>query len=280
MTVSVQFNSDSFIKAMNYVSQQSGLSMQTILRSQMSLWAKSLVRMTYPKKKTDGEKAIFDYTAGKLKGDLGRLFKPIPDNEWKDNENFFETVAGENIPAGTYVFKAKTGAVYGVENDYVVNDIDSMRQHHQKNRGKNGRVTRAGSYTRDVGRWKFVDKYHVKWSMLRQYAKEVMSHVGREKAGWLMAANYFNSKSDKLIDKGRIPNWVDRHEEWAISRGGYKDTVQPQKMAGEVVAYSSVEWAHDDGLMRKSLNARLNDLQKYMLKRIQKNLDKIKAKGK
>lgn len=280
MSTKVKFDSKSFIDAMNYVSKQSGLSMQVILRSQMSLWAKSLVRMTFPRKRSDGEGAIFSYKAGRIGGDLSMLFKPVPDNEWEDNQNFFEAVKSENIPAGAYVFKSKTGAVYGVESDYVLNDIDSMRGIHQRSRGKNGRVTKQPNKTRNVGNWKFVDKYHVKWSMLRQYAKEVASHVGREKAGWLAAANYFGSKSDKLIDRGRVPKWVGRHQEWAMSRGGYGDTLQPSNMTGSVAAYSSVEWAEDDGLMRKARNARINDLQKYMLKRIQKKLDKIKAKGK
>lgn len=271
MNLNVQFNTQSFIREIDRLSRLTGMTMQSVMYTQMSLWAKWLSSYTYPRKKEHGERAV--------EKDLGYIFRKVPDQKWKNDKNFFESAAESGLPSSTFIWKSeRTGSVYGVENDYVLNSWDEIVKAHAKNRLKNGRVTRAGTKTRNIGRWKFVDKYHVKASLMRQYIDQQQGHVGREKAGWVRSAQYFMTKSDKSIDRGKLAKWVTRHNLWSKANGGYSDTIKPQSISGQVSAFTSVPWAEDDGIMGLSLKVRLKDLQENMYKRWMKSAKKTGLK--
>ena len=93
-----------------------------------------------------------------------------------------------------------------------------MRAHHKKY-FKNGRRTRTGSFTRDVGRWKFIDKMTVGKKSLNNYLKYIFQRVGLSKAGWVKAGSTFGKVTG-------IPNWVSRHLDKAKGTASIKRTGQ------------------------------------------------------
>jgi len=100
---------------------------------------------------------------------------------------------------------SKDGRVYGVEETFFKPDasIEEMRAHHKKY-FKNGRRTRAGSFTRDIGRWRFIDKMTVGKDSMKKYLKWIFLRVGLSKAGWVKAGSRFGKVT-------KIPAWVSRH---------------------------------------------------------------------
>jgi len=134
-------------------------------------------------------------------------------------------VVSSDVPA--QVFKTKRGAVYGVDkNLYRPNaSISEMDRHHQKYRRKDGRVTEArggsesGRNTLNIGRWKFVNKMHVKKSAFRKYVRSVQKRVGKGKSGWAPALLYFGKQTG---GRAVVPKYVRRH---GMQNGRFRDTI-------------------------------------------------------
>ncbi len=79
----------------------------------------------------------------------------------------------------------KDGSVYGTQQHFFRPDagMDEMRQHH-KRFFQNGEMSAAGTYTRDIGRWKWIDQMVVRESTFERYLKSVQRNVGFYAAGW------------------------------------------------------------------------------------------------
>jgi hypothetical protein len=242
--------------------------MADVLRYQMALWLKDIIRRTaadprasLAKQKAAGEKAVRD--------DLMRIFMGIPDQQMQQFGDEWQAY-NKGQPIG-HLFKTKSGAVYGVENDLLDERGANLAAHHQRYRSKTtGRVTRAGTKTRNIGRWKFVDKLHTPLSKLREYIASVQSHVGRTKAGWLPAANYFSAKAKPLV-ADLAPGWVQRHAAYgAAASPPPTDSLQAHTLTGELVAGNGVPWVRDDsGFMQSTLRTRIRDLENGMWKRLE-----------
>jgi hypothetical protein len=120
------------------------------------------------------------------------------------------------------LFAKKDGQVYGVERqDYRPNaTISEMKEVHNRARvGSRGRPSKSGAYTRDVGRWKFIQRMAIGPKSAERYLKYVHSHVGRMKAGWLPAYAKVG---------GEVPSWIDRHYSGATGFA-FDMTHQPDK---------------------------------------------------
>jgi hypothetical protein len=103
----------------------------------------------------------------------------------------------------------KDGTPYGVENDLFRPDatLSDMRTHHKKY-FKNGRMTRAGGATRDIGRWKFVDKMVVPKETFAAYLKEQQEKVGYLLSGWRVAANKLGVSISAWVANADAPSTV------------------------------------------------------------------------
>lgn len=87
------------------------------------------------------------------------------------------------------LWTTKDGRVYGTQQHFFRPDagIDEMRQHH-KRYFKNGEMSAAGTYTRDIGRWKWIDQMVVRESTFNRYLRSVQRNVGFYAAGWRPSA--------------------------------------------------------------------------------------------
>lgn len=135
-----------------------------------------------------GKIAIYrDLVGGR--GKRAGIFQPIDDvilNRAIANDQGGDTVR---------LFTTKTGEVFGCERQFFRPDADisAMHAHHQRY-WKNGRMTQAGGRTRDIGRWKFVDKMIVRKSAFQEYLNYVYEKVGILAGGWIKAAELLNVK--------------------------------------------------------------------------------------
>jgi hypothetical protein len=121
----------------------------------------------------------------------------------------------KKAPNGTRkLWVSKEGRVYGVEETFFKPNasIEEMRTHHKKYY-KNGHRTRAGTFTRDIGRWRFIDKMTVGKDSMKKYLQWIFQRVGMSKAGWVRAGSVFGKVT-------KIPAWVSRHV--ANARGSGK----------------------------------------------------------
>jgi hypothetical protein len=114
-------------------------------------------------------------------------------------------------------FRTKSGAVYAVEKTLIDLRGTRMAEHHKKYRSpKTGRVSKAGTYTRNIGRWKFIDKMAVTKASFNKYARQLKNDVGTLKAGWVKGAVFFASKCNGKVDP---PSWIARNEDRYPGRG-------------------------------------------------------------
>ena len=182
---------------------------QKLLRQQTRLLARDLAFETAPYGLSKSSQKMGENT---IKGDIiGRV--RVGDEKTTNRQPLFfvidEPQVRKNFKASPQghqkLWVNKDGKVYAVEKTFFRPNasVDEMRAHH-KRYFKNGRRTRAGSFTRDVGRWRFIDKMTVGKKALNNYLKFVFQRVGLSKAGWVKAGSTFGKVTG-------IPKWVSRH---------------------------------------------------------------------
>lgn len=112
----------------------------------------------------------------------GGIFAPMPRGIIAEAEQ----VHGGGIQR---LWSKSDGTIYGVENDFFRPNatLSDLREHHKKY-FRNGRMTRAGGATRDVGRWKFIDRLVIPEETFQAYLKEQQAKVGYLASGWRVAA--------------------------------------------------------------------------------------------
>lgn len=148
-----------------------------------------------------GEKAIArDLLGGKKRYGI---FAPLT--------GFMAANAEEYSTGNVRLFVKKDGTVYGTDKAHFLTDAtaSTMRQIH-KSAFQNGKMSSAGSRSRDIGRWKFIDKYFVPGGTLDDYVKSQTAKSGLAKSGWAACANQLKKVISGSMTRG-IPKWVTRH---------------------------------------------------------------------
>lgn len=104
------------------------------------------------------------------------------------------------------LFVKKDGSVYGTDTAHFMPgaSMSTLRGIH-KGAFVNGRMSAAGGDTRDIGRWKFINKYFVPPPVLDAYVTSQQAKVGIAKSGWAQCA-----KSIKNT-RGITAKWVLDH---------------------------------------------------------------------
>lgn len=146
---------------------------------------------------TKGEPAVAAGRA-KIKNDLRRIFNPmadsIVDRAMREDRGYSDNVK---------LWVTKDQRVYGVERALWRPNatLDQMFSHHQRY-WKKGRMTKAGTYTRDIGRWKFIDRMVVRYSSFFEYLEYVEEKMG-------ILAGGFGAAAKQL--RVRLPRIASRH---------------------------------------------------------------------
>ena len=198
-----------------------------------------LARRTQPfgddnKARETGEKAITGDLIGRKRrvgifGAIGPAMTEAGGYSW------YKT--GDNVR----LFVGKDGFAYGTEKTMFRPDASGseMRAFHKKN-FVNGKASSAGSYTRNIGRWKFLDKMFVSKETLDDYIKSTIKKVGIAKAGWANCALQL-----KKVNKGKltadIPPWVIRHT--ADFKNGKTEDLTSDPKNPRVIMTNTTPWA-------------------------------------
>lgn len=103
------------------------------------------------------------------------------------------------------LFVKKDGTVYGCDTRFFKPNatIEDMETHHRQY-FRNGRMTAAGGNTRDIGRWKFIDKMVVSKSAFNRFLKHQQKKVGLYASSMLAALGELGGSG--------VPAWISRHK--------------------------------------------------------------------
>lgn len=210
-----------------------------VLADESRLFLKMAIRLTPPKTKAQGEQAIND--------DLGRIVSG-------GNESFLNHVVetfGADSVRGYQT--NKRGEKYLLEMGHVAPTGEGLAAYHQKNRTKRGRVTMAGQFTRDIGRWKARDKWVVGYAALAAYKAKIMARVGMRKSGWLRA--YYEVG-------GKLPAWIQRHAQRGMGR--VQNNLSTPGHPSIVMASHAPGVKDDERILRDTFRARAEAIGKRL----------------
>lgn len=216
---------DRTINGLKAFDKARGLTVKFIAHDAMRAWVKDMMKYTAPwangtpgtglKQRGAGHAAVvFDLLGGRRAAGAKTIGAFGVIDEAKIGRTFDDKLSGHPIVV------LKSGAVFGVDRALFRPDAsqDEMHKHHVSLRGKNGRVSQAGSRDRKVGRWKFINKMFVRKPVLESYIESVKARVGSLKAGWLPALYHYAALSNGSV--GRIPQWISGQAIRAGSFGG------------------------------------------------------------
>lgn len=177
-----------------------------VLRINARLLAVELAHRTQPYGKNDAVKKVGEAAIARdLLGGKGRygFFAPIS----PAIERGMEEYSSGNIR----LFVKKDGTVYGTDQAHLLNSASAgtLRKLH-RSAFKNGQMSSAGSRSRDIGRWKFINKYFVPSDVLSEYVQSAQAKVGLAKSGWAACAKQLKGAVKGSPTRG-IPRWVTRH---------------------------------------------------------------------
>lgn len=171
-----------------------------------------LARRTQPfgsddKTKKVGEAAIVRDLLGK--GGGGTVRAGIFSGHGFNQDMGYEWYAtGPNVR----LFISKDGHAYGTDKTYFKESVsyEEMRAFH-KSKFVNGKMSSAGGRSRDVGRWKFIEKWFVPKAALDSYVDRQILKVGWAKSAWAACARELRKVTSGSATRG-IPSWVTRHD--------------------------------------------------------------------
>lgn len=202
---SIKLDNLKFKKILDEYQDILGKTLPECVRINARLLAVELARRTQPFGNSDKTKQVSDGAIARdLLGGKKRagLFAPI--TPWIAQN------AEEYSTGNIRLFVKKNGEVYGTDKAHFLHSATAgtLRSIH-KEAFKNGKLSSAGGKTRDIGRWKFINKHFVPAETLAKYVASVQAKVGLAKSGWAACAKQL--KTGKSAGTRGIPGWVTKH---------------------------------------------------------------------
>ena len=176
-----------------------------IVSDETRLLVREIVKNTPPKNQRQGENAIkVDLFGGRKLSNGGRsvgIFFPANDAMIKESR----VVKIRGIPANQ-MFVTKAGEVWGIDraNFYPDAPLRTLYEVHQKaRRPSDGRTSAAGGWSRNVGRWRFMNAIVTNKAKLTLYFNWIKRRVGLSKATW--------ARVGVALGDTTYPSWITRH---------------------------------------------------------------------
>jgi hypothetical protein len=211
VSLTVQIDSARYRNALNDFVYRLNADAATLLKEEMRLLLRDIIRFTPPNNKKQGEGAIGgDLFGGKRKSgarysSIG-LFQRIGQSTLQPPRKNGQSGLTGRVNLGWE--RSKTIRIYRKfwKPNASLSEMEAFHKRYQ-----NPRTGRTGHISQSViGRWKVQDQMWVSDSAAAAYFKSLASRVGFTKAGWLKAA----------IRVGlNVPSWIGRHV--AYARGDY-----------------------------------------------------------
>jgi hypothetical protein len=264
----IAFDGSQFLRAVEELKREVPYEIDKLFSWQEALWVRDIIKkisanpsLPMGQQKQRGEMAV--------EKDLRRLFafsaKDGGAHRW-DTKN------------GGMVKTAKGAVVFYDADHWEVSDFKNI---HQKNRGSRGRVKKSVGGMTEIDGKMYSNKYLPKQNpALLRYMAEIKSHVGKTKASWLKALDYFNAKSGGLAN-WTAPSWVTRNKGWGNANGGAYSNFSVNRISGEWAAGSNVPWITERdaaSIVNATGATRIRDLKtQNALMRLKKVIEKHNA---
>lgn len=251
MEVELEFDMSEFNKQLQQFILYSGRSIEEEFERQVKLLLRTVVDITPPAhgKGTKGKAGKMGRS--KIVGDLvGRK------GTRRNRRSGIFTVLSDDLvdhalETGLYdssdnvrLWVRKDGTVYGTQTHLFRPDatLSEMRYHH-KRYFKKGEMSKAGTFTRDIGRWRWIDQMIVRESTFKKYLRSQQRKVGFYAAGFRPALermgiktptymrnhpaigsfsldldnDLFSMKATNKVGYGRIDRQLQRKIQWAVN---------------------------------------------------------------
>jgi hypothetical protein len=238
--------------------------------SSKSVRANSKGKVAWKVHKDMGEGAIANDLLGK--NERGGIFRVRKSGTFKRAEKLQETLGKDMAGMQNAIWATKDGRVFGVEHNLYQPDasISTMKAHHKKYRGANGRVSRAGRDDLQIGRHVFMDKMFVTKQRFNAYMKHLKRQVGKGKGGWNAAA--------RKLKTPYIPKWIKRHGSSGGSvRVSINHPIHPTIMITNSINYMQ-KHGYKNQIMRKAIKSQTHNLKKRAKAAIEHAARKSKLK--
>lgn len=176
-----------------------------VVKQQAKLFIRDVVRVTPPAQGSlTGAKQRGEAT---LNADISHIFVGL-------NPQLFAAFEAMGGRQDRRQLTTKDGRVFVSDRDVLIS-AGSMASFHRRQRGKNGRVTTAGTRDRNIGRSRDHVRGVVPQSALRNYRRSMMRTVGILAGGW-------NASASRLGQS--LPAWITRH---GTGRGSFQMVLGP-----------------------------------------------------
>lgn len=266
-----------FERAIDDLAKETGVEAHVIMRDNAALLCADLIKSTPPIDIGDGRRgsdaAAYRLGNGAVERDIRGIVYGV--KNWGKNHK-----GTSDLVSGAHLFKSDDGALYAVQDQYVSQDGSRIEAYHAARRlPSNGRVgsgAKTGAETKDkIGNFTASRKMHVPEPVLKKYIKDVQSHIGKTRAGWMPAFAHFSQNA--FTSRYNPPSWVSNQP----YMGSYSDSGSMEQISGEWTATNSVPWIRRTAVMKMLLvviNTRERDFWKgNYKKRIERVLKKREA---
>tara|TARA_B100001250_G_scaffold409962_1_gene435401 strand:+ start:1153 stop:2049 length:897 start_codon:yes stop_codon:yes gene_type:complete len=292
-TVSLKVQHKLFMRALRKFSEVTRKSSTKVLKDVAKLVVRDAMSLTPPnhkdfvrandkgnipwkKQKEMGENAIiYDLLGTRASNkEHGGVFRVRKKQTFARAKELQKTLGKDMAGMQHAIWATKEGKVYGVEKNLYQPDasIGTMRKHHYKYRGANGRVSRGGREDVTIGRHVFIDKMFVTPQKMNAYMKYLKKRIGQAKAGWNAAA--------QRLKTSKIPKWVKMHGTSGGSvRVDLNNYIHPTITIQNKVGYAQKHGAAI-GIVRKALKSQTKNLMVRIEAAMKHAARKAKLKGK
>jgi len=247
--IAIDYDSGDIARKLGILARKIGVTVQLVAYDQMRLWVNDMIRRTPPKTKGQGKKAI--------KTDLNLLFVEVRNDSFRE---FLE----HRVVNRKFVSPALQFNLDG--------NKGRMKRWHQRHRAtggsKAGRVRYKGVVIGQFMGVDFVNKMYVSREAFNAYLAKVQEGVGKLKAGWIPAAQFYAKKSN---GPWRAPPWVMAQSK---QMGDFTDLMRPSG-SGFIEARNFAPGADNNRSIQRwaAFTGRTRD--RDISKNAEKRLDKI-----
>ncbi len=145
--------------------------------------------------------------------------------------------------------------------------ISTMRAHHHKYRGANGRVSKAGRQDLQIGRHVFLDKMFITKGRFNAYMKHMKKRIGRGLSGWNKAAAAL---------KAPRPKWVKGHG----TSGGRVRVSVDHPIYPTLMVSNEISYMQKHGARNRIMQAAIKNQTKNLIRRTQQAIEAAARKSK
>ena len=266
MKSGIRLDKPHFFRQIDRIAKEWNLNAADIAEDQHRLYLRDLQRRT-PEARAGGglpgslKKVSSSKYKDPIERDLRRIFVPVRDVVALRVMKYEILAASKGRNEWTTGVSSQGSAFELFEPDA---SMIQMEMHHKSQRSKvTGRVTRAGSWTRDIGRWKFANKMHVPKRTFNRYLRETKKKAGIARSGW--NAGIYSAKGKPVSVRAR------RH---GIRFG--TGQVQRKKDGIRLVAENNIRWIRRyKRLYAGADRTRKRDLERQLRKGLDRYLDRV-----